>query len=102
MSNCPSSAGWELPETGASTNATSCPAARSASRSDHSTPTVLIWIQTAPDRSRTARRPGPVITCSTAAPSASMVIKHVGAGGGRLRGGRDVRSLGGQRLALAG
>ena len=74
MTSCPSSAGRELPETGASTKVTRCRVARSASRSDHSTPTVLIWTQTASGPSVDRAPSGPVITCSTAAPSVSMVI----------------------------
>ena len=60
MTSCPLSAGWVLPETGASTNATPCRAARWASRSVHSTPTVLIWTQTAsgPNADRAPLRAG--------------------------------------------
>ena len=67
----PSSAWGREPMTGASTSGTPRAAAAATSRFDHSTPTVLIWSQTAssPIAGSAVR-----ITSSTTGPSASIVI----------------------------
>ena len=100
MTSPPSAALEPLPDTGASTNTTPCRAARSARRSHDSTPTVLIWIHIVPGESMDSAPVGPAVTCSTAAPSVSMVISTSAARRGFRRCACRARAVGGQHRGL--